>query len=133
MGHARDLHRSRWAFRLASVGVLALVLALAARTSPGTTNRSVLITGAHPSHAASTSCAQEDADEQAAQIAQYNARHAEDVAEDASPPANPRAEDLAEHNANVAAHLADTAEDEAEGTGYGGCTDSAPDVALPAG
>lgn len=135
MGEASGLRRGRWAFRLAGVGVLALVLALAARTSPGTANKSVLITGAHPRHRApaTTSCAQEDVTEQAEQTAVYNARHAEDVAEDANPPADPRAEDVAEHNAYVAYHRAETAEDLAEGTGYGACTDSVADVAVPAG
>jgi len=133
MDEARGRKGSRWVFRLVGIGVLALILVLAARTSPGGSTKAVSVVGPSGPRAASTTCAAEDAQEQAAQTAAYVAAHNEDVQEDRNPPANARAEDLAEHNAYVQAHLADTAEDEAEGTGYGACTDSARDIALPAG
>jgi hypothetical protein len=130
MEEAKTKSKRRWVFRLAGVGVLALVLALAARTSPGTSKNSVVVNGSPAAgSAATTSCASEDASEQAAQIAARNAAHQEDVQEGSG---GSRAEDLAEHDAYVKAHLADSAEDEGEATGYGACTDSTPDIALPA-
>jgi hypothetical protein len=129
MEEAKAKSKRRWVFRLAGVGILALVLALAARTSPGTSGHAVVVNGSPAAGAATTSCASEDASEQAAQIAARNAAHQEDVQEGSG---GSRAEDLAEHDAYVKAHLADTAEDEGEATGYGACTDSTPDIALPA-